>query len=446
MAKYLPETLSQLFVMTTQATNRDILVLSSLSDKKPSLMYIHGFFTGIASHPDVVPFGQWFETLFGDIHFQAESQQKLIDSLMVMHNKLMLEITNENFRLPAKCKLSKSDYQASLRKGEPLPEWCAGMLASLKFIDRRTLTKSQKEALNDCIELITGFSGIKQAENTFTSPYQSLEKSLHEAKRYLSTMIHNTIYELRFFNPNSTSFMGDMPGMMDEMPGVIDDDYDNLTGSDFDEQMETFEEDFDFAMFEDSQEAAQVRDEMILSFECMMGKAWFKQNQGHFWGLHETRPYMMLRARRAEINAINGQFDSAIEELRELMLLNPMDNQGNRYLLASCLAIRHLWQELKALLVEMERMGEYSTFYWANKALMLFALEGGSSAANEAKKELHVTNKHLTSFLTGQKKTPDIPPEMYSPGSKEEVFIYIFCRGKEAWRAVDGALFWLRRK
>lgn len=409
-------------------------------------MFIHGYVTGIAAHPDVVPFGQWFERLFGNIHFIVESHQQLMDSFMSMYNELMLQITDGKFKLPAKCKLSKTNYQASLKKGEPLPEWCAGMLAGLKFIDKRSLTKLQKQELKNCEEMVKAFTSLKHAEKAFTNPHQSFEESLHEAKRGMSTIIHNTIFELRFFNPKSSSFHGDIMDYSADIDEFFDEELDSEMSDELEELLASFEAEFDFAMFEENKEAEKVRNDMIVSFENMMGKSWFEQNKGHFWGLHETRPYMMLRARRAELNARKGNFADAIAELNELMLLNPMDNQANRYLLANCLATKHRWQELKELLEEMEKMGEYSTFYLASRALMLFALEGGSSSANEAKKQLLNSNKHLLAYLTGQKKSPSESPEMYSMGSKEEAIIYIFCRGKEAWRAVDGSLFWLREK
>jgi hypothetical protein len=59
--------------------------------------------------------------------------------------------------------------------------------------------------------------------------------------------------------------------------------------------------------------------------------------------MHETRPYMQLRSRRAGLNFEKGQTKEAAEELKELIVLNPNDNQGLRIPLSTWLIILHSW-------------------------------------------------------------------------------------------------------
>ena len=70
--------------------------------------------------------------------------------------------------------------------------------------------------------------------------------------------------------------------------------------------------------------------------EQALGPKGFRQCAGHFWGFLETRPYMRARAGlAATLNAV-GKIDAAIGHYRDMLKLNPGDNQGIRYVLASC--------------------------------------------------------------------------------------------------------------
>ena len=62
----------------------------------------------------------------------------------------------------------------------------------------------------------------------------------------------------------------------------------------------------------------------------VLGPKGFKEYVGHFWGFLETRPYMRARAGlAATLNAL-GEVDAAISNYRDMLRLNPNDNQGIR--------------------------------------------------------------------------------------------------------------------
>ena len=61
----------------------------------------------------------------------------------------------------------------------------------------------------------------------------------------------------------------------------------------------------------------------------------FKQYAGHFWGFLETRPYMRARAGLAGTLLKLGDIDGAVGHYRDMLKLNPNDNQGIRYVLAA---------------------------------------------------------------------------------------------------------------
>lgn len=71
--------------------------------------------------------------------------------------------------------------------------------------------------------------------------------------------------------------------------------------------------------------------------ERALGQQTFEEDVGHFWGFLETRPYMRARHGLAECLWLLGQHQEALAHYREMLVLNPNDNQGIRYELMLCL-------------------------------------------------------------------------------------------------------------
>src|SRR5271168_4741780 len=110
--------------------------------------------------------------------------------------------------------------------------------------------------------------------------------------------------------------------------------------------------------------------------ETALGPAGFKRYARHFWGFLETRPYMRARAGlAATLNAL-GEVDAAIGHYREMLRLNPNDNQGIRYVLAACLMKRGDTEALKKLFKKYDEDG--SALWLYSRALVAFREKGGS--------------------------------------------------------------------
>ena len=71
--------------------------------------------------------------------------------------------------------------------------------------------------------------------------------------------------------------------------------------------------------------------------EKALGKAAFRKDAGHFWGILESRPYMRARAGLAQCLWISGLRQEAVTHYTGMLKLNPNDNQGIRYVLLPCL-------------------------------------------------------------------------------------------------------------
>ena len=86
-----------------------------------------------------------------------------------------------------------------------------------------------------------------------------------------------------------------------------------------------------------AEEARKHYEQGVAAGERALGKQAFEEYAGHFWGILETRPYMRAREGLAQCLWEAGQREEAAEHYRELLRLNPDDNQGVRYSLATLL-------------------------------------------------------------------------------------------------------------
>ena len=100
----------------------------------------------------------------------------------------------------------------------------------------------------------------------------------------------------------------------------------------------------------DPKEAKGFYEKGVQAGERALGEEAFEEDAGHFWGVLETRPYMRARQGLALALWELGERSEAIEHYRQMLHLNPNDNQGIRYLLASALLEEGLDDDLGELL------------------------------------------------------------------------------------------------
>lgn len=421
--------------MSPAKIRSEVIKLSKLSVKQPDYYFIQGYFLGLGLLPDMIMPNQWQADLLGEINFTSDTELKYLESLMANYNNSMQKVMSEDFKMPTKCSLSKTDYRDSLKANMPLPNYCKGALQALKFINKRSLDKSQKEVLASLNEILNAFSSEQAAVKKFASN-QGLAQSFKKNYVYF---VADALYNIRFIEE---------PHWSDEDEAAFNDQFAHQQHNDefaagkmIDD--ETIEQLMEAILSDFTPRAFEPIEALLELFEGVITEQYIAQNQGHFWLNHETRPYMALRAHRAQINALQGNIQSAIDELETLLQLNPMDNQANRHWLMNCYIIKGQWQKLDAFLADFDSEELHAT---ASRALSEFHKNGDSSQAKQYKKKLKQLNKHFIKILTGQEKLKNEGFDFYSPGSKEEVALYLNSLGKQAWIAAEGSLFWLRKK
>jgi len=188
------------------------------------------------------------------------------------------------------------------------------------------------------------------------------------------------------------------------------------------------------------QEAADLYRKGVEAGEKALGKAAFRDDEGLFWGVLETRPYMRARHGLAMAQWKLGLRDEAVAHYRDMLRLNPNDNQGIRYILLDCLLELGRDEEAAKLLRRYKDDGS-AHWAWAG-ALSLFRREGDGPASRKALARAVKTNTHVAAYLLGRKKLPRDLPAFTGFGDDNEAVAYVH-DSAASWAATAGALTWL---
>ncbi|MBL8793133.1 MAG: tetratricopeptide repeat protein [Planctomycetia bacterium] len=178
----------------------------------------------------------------------------------------------------------------------------------------------------------------------------------------------------------------------------------------------------------------------VAAGERALGPVNFELAVGRFWSVLETRPYMRARERLAHALWDLGRREEAVEHLREMLRLNPNDNQGIRYTLAGWL----LKLERDADLLELlQRFPTDASALWAYARVLATYRQGDQAAARQLLEEARRVNPYLLVYLLGDERMPMERPPHYSLGSREEAILWAATL-LPAWRSTPGASAWLR--
>ncbi|MEH7504200.1 SEC-C metal-binding domain-containing protein [Neobacillus drentensis] len=190
------------------------------------------------------------------------------------------------------------------------------------------------------------------------------------------------------------------------------------------------------------EEAILLYEKGIQAGERELGKAFFKENKGHFWGLIETRPFMRAKLHYAESLSLLGKINEAVQQYEELLALNPMDNQGVRYSLFVAYIDAGDYKKAGNLLKQYEEASAQTSY---NKLLLEILERGFTAKAAKLLKEAKKDNKYVISYLTGKKRLPAYPPDYYGFGDENEAIVYADMH-LHLWKKIVGLQEWLKGK
>jgi tetratricopeptide (TPR) repeat protein len=190
-----------------------------------------------------------------------------------------------------------------------------------------------------------------------------------------------------------------------------------------------------------SREALEHYQKAVAAGERALGPRVFRDDVGQFWGLLETRPYM--RGRRGLAGALwaMGRQEEAIGHLKEMLRLNPNDNQGVRYVLAAWLLVLERNEELGELL---EDYPEETAHFSYNRALLAFRQQGDTRESRRLLKAAFKENKFVPGSLLGEEELPHEMPEYHGFGDRHEAIAYVAAT-LTAWKSTPGAVTWVEQ-
>lgn len=197
-----------------------------------------------------------------------------------------------------------------------------------------------------------------------------------------------------------------------------------------------------------AEEAAEIPEEArnwyqrgVEAGQRALGPEVLANEAGHFWGLIETRPYMRAREGLADCLYFLGEFEAAMEHYRDMLRLNPSDNQGIRYKLLSCLMERNDIDDAKELLGQYK--DECSADWLFTRALITFIEQGAGREANKQLQKAIRQNPHVIPYLLGQRDLPLNLPDRIGFGDENEAVSYV-AEFAGVWLDTPGALEWVK--
>ena len=177
----------------------------------------------------------------------------------------------------------------------------------------------------------------------------------------------------------------------------------------------------------------------VIAARKKLGKKFFKENVGHFWGIHETRPFMRCLKNYAECLYMLDQKEEALTVFFELLELNPNDNQGIRD--QASLYCIELGRHDRFEKLQKEYNQDSTAFHYFNGALYTFIKNGDNNASRTELAKAREQNKHVLQLMLSKKEL-SVLADHYGIGDKNEALFYCTV-AKDVWHSIPGALAWL---
>jgi tetratricopeptide (TPR) repeat protein len=188
------------------------------------------------------------------------------------------------------------------------------------------------------------------------------------------------------------------------------------------------------------EEAIQMYEKGMWIGQKELGKAFFKENKGHFWLIFETRPFMRAKYNYAMALLELGKPNEAMAQFEELLELNPNDSQGVRYSLFIAYVERGDLQKAGRLLEQYE---EDSAQFHYNTLLLELLKNGFSAKTKTLLKTAKENNKYVIPYLNVRKRLPRAIPDNYGFGDEDEAIVYADAH-LHLWKMIEGLRDWLK--
>ena len=168
------------------------------------------------------------------------------------------------------------------------------------------------------------------------------------------------------------------------------------------------------------------------------GEEFFLEEEGRFWEILESRPYMRARLGEALCLYEQGLAEETTAVLREMLRLNPADDQGARYILLTTLLELNLPDEALDLIEDYK--GDTSPVWLYGKALADFVNLGPEMARPSRQRAVDAW-PNVAAYLAQTMPLPDGDPDEPYAEADDEALCALEMR--TAWGQYPKALGWL---
>ncbi|HVR99901.1 MAG TPA: hypothetical protein VMW27_24970 [Thermoanaerobaculia bacterium] len=177
--------------------------------------------------------------------------------------------------------------------------------------------------------------------------------------------------------------------------------------------------------------------------ERVLGPRTFEEEEGSFWRIPKTRPYMVSRLALAQTLRDLGEVEDAVGHMEAMLRLNPEDGQGVRYPLLVLFLEAERHEEAEALLDRYP--DDVSPSWLFSRALLAFREEGDSPAARDLLRTALESHRDIAKYLLDPGLPPLAPPDLVRFPKVDESILYV-AYNEDLWEETPGALAWLARR
>jgi len=171
-----------------------------------------------------------------------------------------------------------------------------------------------------------------------------------------------------------------------------------------------------------SQEYHHLVHQAVVAGKKDLGKEFFKENKGYFWGLAETRPYMRAKADYGYVLYKLDLVEEAINEFEEMLELNPNDNQGIRDTLLLIYIEQEYFKKAQDL---MQKYAEDDmAVFGFSRTLVSYLTKGMTNKTKTLLKAADKQNPYVKDYLQGKKQIPEHTPQLIGFGDEAEAIVY----------------------
>ena len=450
------------------------------ADNALSFNALKGFLFGITTAPSMLPPSQWLTEVLGNPEDATDTDHlAYLELILRLYNQIAADVLEHNPKLPAGASLSKT-LKENFTAGHPLYEWSSGFARALQLTaaDWRELMvylpdDVREEAL-ECQAFLAVFAD-EQAARRMSNDYGDdlpypFETFIRLMRRQMTWVLKDyaglcreVIETLQALEASEKPLVA---GAASQMPQMDRLEPSEDQGRYFLEQAMgagTAEEAIHLAKKAlDTDPALADAYLMLADLECRnlnqriamlerginavetaLGETFLAENEGDFWLIWETRPYMRLLGELALAYGEKGELDRGIALEERMLRLNPNDNQAVRFSLLAHYLERGSYAAAEVLIQQYS--DDQSAFFCFNRGLLGYIQKGDCAEIRKMWAEVKRYNPHVARYLSGKQKMPKDMPEFYSPGGREEAILFV-AENKELWRKTLGAIPWLNRK